>query len=227
MLIKLSGLVSAISGSLNGSVAYSSGGNTIMRTKTPPKNLQTASQTVVRSFFSEISKSWRGLTQAQIIQWNNAVQNFKGKNVFGNTKIPSGANLYQKLNLNLMTIGAPTIDVPPLPSEVPNVADLTVVAKNSDGTISLTMANAVDASVTGEVWATPAISNGVSFVKNQYRLIGTIDSSDTSTVSIADMYNAVFGAVGAAGQQIFVKVKPICTANGIPGVAVTASCSIQ
>jgi len=85
------------------------------------------------------------LLEAPRILWNNAVQDFKGTDVFGAIHSPSGFNLYQKLNNNSLTVGGSAIALPPQPVSVPSMTALSAVCDNSDGSVTLTFAPAIAA----------------------------------------------------------------------------------
>jgi hypothetical protein len=121
MKMKFGALVVAGSGKIGGQVASRNRAGAYLRTKSTPINPQTASQSAVRSRLASISQSWRDLTAAQRAAWNGSVSNFQKTDVFGDLRNPTGFNLYQRLNNNLVTIGKTEIQVPPVPSEVLSV----------------------------------------------------------------------------------------------------------
>jgi len=222
MLIKWGALVVNGSGKIGGQVASSNAAGSILRTKVTPSNGQSPSQSAVRSRLASISQSWAGLAEAQRTAWNNAVSSFTSTNIFGDTVTPSGFNLYQKINNNLLLIGEDMIDTPPSPSSVQALVSLSATAVNLTGVVTLTFADAIEAGTTFKVFATDAINAGISFVKSEYRLIGTIDSGDISPFIATTLYNAKFGAVGSVGKKIFFKVVGVNNTTGQEGVGLKA-----
>lgn len=122
--IKLTAFMDGISGKINGTVFSSNRGGAYARSKgkvtkfkagsdlSDTVNLggvptvQSASpQSAVLAIMSGVSKAWSGLTGVQRTAWNNAVEDWKSTDVFGDARTPSGSQLYTKLNstrLNLM-----------------------------------------------------------------------------------------------------------------------------
>ncbi len=124
-------------GKAGGHVMSKNRGGAYMRTKVTPSNPQTTSQQTTRSSLSSFAQSFRSLTQLQIAGWNNAVQNFKGTNIFGDVVNPSGINLYVKLNTLLALVGAAPLTDAPLPGEVASLLTLSGAAAAGAGTFTV------------------------------------------------------------------------------------------
>jgi len=69
-----------------------------------------------------------------------------------------------------------------------------------------------------QIWATPGLSAGISFVKSEYRLLQVADAADDATTILTTAYTARFG-VPAVGTKVFVKVVFV---NKVTGQASTA-----
>jgi len=197
-----------------------------VRTKVSPSQPASLYSANVRARLSNISIAWRGLGAAAIALWNNAVSEWKSTDIFGDVKVPSGFNLYQKLNNNASIIGASAITTPPAPVAVPCFSTFSVAADNSDNAVTVTFAAAIAATEKVKLFASAAQSGGKSFAKSELRLIGVLTSSDTSPFVATTMYNAKFGAVGAAGKKIFIAAEQVKIATGQAGARVSASCVI-
>ena len=74
-----------------------------------------------------------------------------------------------------------------------------------------------------QIWATPPVSAGKSFVKSEYRLIDVGTSAGSSPIDIKSAYQAVFGDIGSVGDKIFCKIIPVGATTGITGIAVSTS----
>jgi hypothetical protein len=226
MKTKFGAIIVAGSGKIGGQVASRNRAGSYMRTKVTPVNPNTSYQAEVRNRLSAISTAWRALGAALILAWNNAVGMFQGTDVFGDLKTPSGFNLYQALNNNLLRIGKSVITAPPLPLAVP-VIETGVLAAVHAGAVTITFTN--DPVVTAssvELYATPALSPGVSFVKSELRRIGLMPAIVAHVATITTIYNAKYGAVGAAGQKLFVMLRQIAWVSGQAGIPVVYSCII-
>ena len=221
--IKLSALVSEMRGKLNGSVFSKNRGGAYLRTKVTPVNPQSISQGNVRATLTALSQAWRALTEAERLAWAGAVSSFTGTDIFGDIKTPSGINLYIKLNLNLANIGEAPINTPPLAGSVGYFSALSLAADASASTIAATFTDVdVTAGMTVVVEATANISAGKSFVKSEFRKIGTFVGGSASPQAIGAMYVAKFGAM-TAGKKLFVRFKCIDNVTGISGQYTTAS----
>lgn len=221
--IKLSAIVSEMRGKLNGSVFSKNRGGAYIRTKVTPVNPQTLAQGNVRATLTNLSQAWRGLTEAQRLAWASAVSGFTSTDIFGDIKTPSGINLYNKLNLNLAAIGEAPINTPPVAVSVGYVDSLTVTAAAGAGTLSAaftTVGESADQTVIVE--ATPCMSAGKSFVKSEFRQIGTFAGDATTPQALGAMYVAKFGSM-VAGQKLFVRLKFVDKNTGVAGQYTSAS----
>lgn len=220
--VKFSALISEMRGKLNGSVFSRNRGGAYIRNKVTPLNPQTIFQVGVRSFFTTLTQAWRGLAAAERAAWNSAVANFVGTDIFGDSLTLSGANLHQRLNLNLLNIGEPAITTPPVPAPVIPFATMTLAVSEGGGTVAIAYTDVILATDTVLVFMTPGVSPGREFVKNDYRLIGVMEAADVTPFDIAAAYITKFGAIPAEGQKIFVKVKTIIKLSGLQSGELTA-----
>ena len=227
MKIKFGAIVVAGSGKIGGHVASKNRAGAYMRTKVTPVNGQTAFQSAVRNLFSSISSAFRALTVNQIKSWNDAVVNFKNTNIFGDVVHPSGFNLYQRLNNNLVRIGEAMIDEPPLPVSLPEIVTAVASQVHAGATlITFTTDPDITASVV-EISATPPLSPGKSFVKSELRLIGMMPTIAAHVTTLTALYATKFGGPGAAGQKVFFSLKQVSNVTGQAGIPVKISCIIS
>lgn len=222
MKIKFGSLVSDGRGKIGGHVASKNRAGAYIRTKVTPVNPSSLAQVNVRQRLATLSSGWRGLTNSQRLQWNNAVSSFSKTDIFGDIRNPTGANLYQKLNNQLAIIGVGAMDVPPLPVAVPSLSSLTVT-QASGGATSLGFAESpLPAGHTLVLRATPAQSPGKSFVKSEFRIIGLVDAGVATPFVATTQYNTKFGAPGEAGQKVFVEAFFVNEVTGQKGLPIQA-----
>jgi hypothetical protein len=224
--IQLGSHINGISGKLSGDVFSHNKGTAYMRKKGRVSNPKTTAQIGVRNRFTGLSQGWKSITAAQRLAWNAGGVNFTKKGVFGITKVPSGAQLYQKLNNNLLNIGSALIADCPQPASVPNFTSAGLTAAAGTPALSLTFAPAIPATIKVLIFATAPQSAGKTYIKNHYRQIGVLATTDTSPKNLLALYTAKFGSVGLAGQQIFVKLVPVLISNGQAGASIQTSCVI-
>jgi hypothetical protein len=213
MKIKWGALVVDGRNKIGGHVASANRGGAYLRTKVSPKQPASIYSAIVRARFSSISTSWKGLAASARTLWNNAVSDYKKSDIFGDIKVPSGFNLYQKLNNNLVNCGIAQITTPPLPINVTQVKTLSMTAVHA-GAIVLTYTDAIPAGEAMIIRATHSLSPGKSFVKSEFRQIKVALTADASPLTLTADYNAKFGAAGAAGEKIFIEVERVSTVTG-------------
>jgi hypothetical protein len=127
------------------------------------------------------------------------------------------------LNNNLTLTGVANINVPPLPVALPAITTGVVAAAHGGAlTVTFTSDPSVIASVIA-VFATPAQSQGKSFVKSEFRFIGLMPAVVAHVTTLTTLYNAKFGAVGAAGEKTFIKLMQISNVTGQAGIPVIYS----
>lgn len=204
MKAKFGMVVVAGSGKIGGHVASRNRGGAYFRTKVTPVNPQTTAQSAVRSSFTTFAQGWKALTDAQRSAWNAAVTNYARTDVFGDIKNPSGFNLYVRLNQNLVTAGLTEISDPVLPDSVADENILTAVPDASSQLFPVTFSFAVPANAAIKVFATPQLSQGVTFVKSEFRLVDVIPPAGTSPFAFGAAYIAKFGTL-VTGTKIFLK----------------------
>jgi hypothetical protein len=227
MKIKYGSLVVDGRGKIGGHVASKNRAGSYLRTKVTPANPNTSYQAEVRNRLSNLSTAWGALDEAERLAWNNAVVHYKKTDIFGDLKNPSGFNLFQRINNNLAQIGVAQIDTPALPAEMAVIVTGVLTATH-DSTIEVTFST--DPVFTAHdmvVDATPAISPGKSFVKSEFRRLGKYSEVTDHVLDVSTEYDAKFGAVGAAGQKVFVRMKMINKTTGQAGIPVILSVEID
>lgn len=219
--LKFGMIVTEGRGKLGGHVLSKNRYGAYARTKVTPVNPQSPAQQAARNILSAFSQAWSGLTQEAILAWNNAVGDFSRTDVFGDLRNPTGKNLFTRLNINLNSIGVIPIDAPPLPSEVPSAAIVTVEINPTLLLYSIVFTGDSPL-VSYQIWATPALSPGISFVSSEYRLIDSVAGGAGSPIDFNAAYVNRFG-VPAVGAKVFVKMVPIHLVTGQNAVGSSAS----
>lgn len=215
MKIKWGALVVDGRNKIGGQVASKNRHGAYMRNKVTPVNGKTAFQVAVRARLSSFASAWRGLTAGQRLAWNAAVSDYKKTDIFGDIQNPSGFNLFVKLNSNLVNIGIASITAAPLPVAVSVFTTGVLTAAAGAQTMSLAVTPAVQpVSETIIVRATPGLSAGKSFVKSEFRQIGTFTAAVAGAYDLAAMYIAKFGPIGPAGVKVFVEVVHVSETTG-------------
>jgi hypothetical protein len=223
MKIKLGYNIADARGKLNGHVFSKNRYGNYVRNKVTPVNPQTAAQQGIRNRLSGLSSAWAALTAAQRTAWNAAVNSFAKTNIFGDLINPTGFQLHQTLNNNLLITGTAAITAPPVPAAVDAFTSISLAIAAGAATAVLTYAPAIAADHKVKVYATPGVSAGISFVKSEYRLIDVIATADASPLDVKAAYLATFGALPAAGLKVFLKVVQVNTVTGQAGTILSCS----
>lgn len=211
---------------IGGHVASKNRAGSYFRTKVTPVNPKSQQQVVVRNRLSGLSSAWRGLTASERLAWNAVVADYARTDIFGDLRNPSGFNLHQKLNNNLLKIGEVALKSPPLPKAVAAFTSFSIAASYVGDSLDLTFGPAIDALHTVYVTATPGLSAGISFVKSEYRRITCLSAADTSVHSAKAVYKAKFGAIPKAGSKIYFRMVQVHRASGQEGIPIQASCIV-
>lgn len=226
MKIKYSALVGDVRNKLNGSVASKNRYGNYLRTKTTPVNPQSSHQQQARQILGNISASWRELTQAQRNSWDQGSVNFPFTDIFGDQLNLSGQALFIKLNSNLEKIGESRITTAPLPVGFDQLAITSLTATQNAGALTVLELSVNVATLPAgykmAVYATPPINPGRSFVKNQFRFLGTA-AVTTNDADLLQAYTDRFGSAITAGQSIHVRVALVSETTGQQGVPVATA----
>lgn len=226
MKVKFGAIVVDGRNKIGGHVASKNRAGSYFRTKVTPTNPETTAQENVRYRLGGLSSAWRGLDPAERVAWNAAVSNFARTDIFGDLRNPSGFNLHQMLNNNLLKVGGSVITTPPLPEAVDAFTSLSIAAAETAETLTLTFAPIIDATHKVQVTATPGLSAGRFYVKSQYRVVYTLDSTRPSGFDIGGYYKLKFGAIPAKDSKIFVRLIQVNLTTGQAGIPIQASCVV-
>ena len=209
--IKFGMMMTDASGKLGGQVFSKNRGGSYVRTKVTPTNPQTSAQSTIRGIFASISSRWSSLTEAERASFNGFVQAYARTDIFGDLRNPSGKSLFQRLNQNLEISGQAQKDVCVSPVEVPFANLSAAVADISATTFDVNYSgNLAGAKLV--VWATPQMSQGTKFVKNQLRQLEVFNGVNAGMVDIWASYVDKFG-IPVIGANISVAVR-VVNANG-------------
>lgn len=223
MKVKFGMIVVDGSGKLGGQVMSKNRGGKYIRTKVTPTNPNSASQAAVRSRLTALSQAFRSLTAAQILGWNNAVNDFAKTDIFGDIKKPSGINLFVKLNANLGEVGAATIDDAPLPSSVESVVTLSATAAAGTPALSVVFTpTPVPANTSFIIRATAQMSAGKQPSKSDFRNLLVVAAAGTSPANALSAYNTKFGVL-VAGRKIGIEMVAVNTVTGQKGLAINTT----
>ena len=222
--IKFGAIVVDGRGKLGGHVLAKNRSGNYMRTKVTPVNPQSTFQQAQRAMLGTLSSGWSGLTQAQRDAYDGAVANFQKTDIFGDLKSPTGKNLYTGLNRNRLNSDLAILTSPPAPSSIPNVVIASAIFAIGAGTFVISTTGVTTGS-TIQLWATPPLSAGTSFVKSKIRLIEVIAGGTDITGDIHTAYVARYGVPLVAANVVI--AARVVNAGGEAGVIQTFKATVN
>ena len=215
MKVKWGALIVDGRNKIGGHVASKNRAGAYLRTKVTPVNPQSVSQIGVRNMLSYLSRQWQALEEDERESFNCAVEQYKATDIFGDIKIPSGFNLYMKLNLNLLGAGLAEISTAPLLGNIELIHSLTPSVVSATSISLAYTGNGLSAASVVVVEATPGVSPGQKFLKNKFRKIGVFNGEAASPYNATSDYVDKFGAVPGAGFRIGFRMKCVDVSSGV------------
>ena len=173
-----------------------------IRGLTIPANPQTDRQMLVRGYMTTLSRAWAALVDGERQAWRDYALLHPVNNVFGQTFLPSGFNVYVGLNSLVLDQGLTAIDTPPIVAGPGGIAGLTASPE-----IPLSILLDFTAPGSGmaiEVQATGIIPPGRIVQENQYRhvayTVGTVDNQSLQELAAGEKYGVRVRIVLPDGQ---------------------------
>lgn len=222
--IKFGMMMTDARGKLGGQVFSKNRAGAYVRTKVTPANPRTSTQMLSRSILGLLSASWSGLTDTQRRAWNNAVNDWQKTDVFGDSRKPTGKNLFTGLNKELLQSGQSQLDLPPEKVIMPELAELVPIIDTAEDKLTLGITT-VPADFVLQVSATPSMTAGTSFIDDKLRVIAY---AKAGAIAPADLYDAYVGRFGipADGANVHVAVKLVAK-TGQTGVRVSEKADVR
>jgi hypothetical protein len=206
------GGVSEIRGSIAGQVFGRNANGATIRNRSTPINPRTAGQVGVRNNLAGVAAGWRDLTDAQRDGWIAAAPSFPYTNRLGQPSQYTGQQLYNTLNMGLVSIGESVIASAPSPTSTFGlIGSVAMDVSDSD----------VQANVSvpaGEDWIIQAFSSGpvsAGIMRPNsvtFRLVSRFLGDEVSADLFAP-YTGLFGGL-IAGQKVFWKFEAVSVLSG-------------
>lgn len=122
--IQLSALATDIKGKSGGSVFSTNQGGTYFRNAPSGGGKKTQHWNLRKSQFAQVSSHYRSLSEDQRETWNLAAPSFPTQNAFGSPRIPSGFELFMRLNGVLVSHNFPLLSTAPSPEAFPLIGEI-------------------------------------------------------------------------------------------------------
>jgi len=169
----------------------------MLRRKVSPVQPRTSRQTTVRALMTLLAKRWGGtLTATQRAGWESLAASYPRTDVFGNSYILTGLQMYCSLNRNLQLIGVTIIDDAPSTLTVGSPGSITVaVVSGATPSFNVTPATDPDTGEVPVVFAVRPLSPGRKFFSSLLRYVFQDTAATAGPFDIHTEYSAKFGAL--------------------------------
>ncbi len=210
------------SGSAKDVTARQVGGRSILSVRSWPTGQTTSAQVVRRASMSKITKSYKTLSDEQMLAWENLAKHTSGQSIFGQKAELSGINLYVRLNVNrVMAAESMILDAPESLNSVPSASYRLAVVSPSmvifQGIKHQPLPNKFVVKMSAAV--SPGISNGWS----KTVIISPNAEDDWGEADLTTLYTKTIGLTPVVGQKVFIEVYWMNTATGETGQEVRGS----
>ena len=128
--VKLSALVSDMKGKSNGSVFSSNSGGLYFRNNPSGGGRKSAKWAAQKSNVAWLSTQWKGLSIEQVEAWNSITSEYPTTNAFGDPRVPTGYELFMRLNGSLLAAGLPILSTPLSPRTLPSYTEFLLNSPN-------------------------------------------------------------------------------------------------
>lgn len=214
--VRFGGGVADMRGSEGGRTYSRNRGGAYQRSRVAPLNPQTPRQQAQRQILSDVAKGWAGdLSQAQRDQWIAFAAANPITDVFGETLVLTGAQMYSRLNGRLLTAGLSGITTPPANLDVTALATATATFDVGTGSVEVTFTpSPLPANHHLQVRATPAVGAGIAYIRNRLRFLVATGAAESSPYDFESDWTSRFGTLPSAGQKVVALFNTISDVNG-------------
>lgn len=225
-LMLYGGGVADMRGHAGGTVFTRSRAGTTSRSKTSGIRTTSKYTSESRNLQSLFSQNWSNvLNSTQRASWNAYALTAPVTNALGNVVYLSGHNWYVRANVNITRAAGTAILVPPAGTSYPGLTSLSIVAGHTLLTslqLTFTFPGAGGTPYL-HMFASPAISPGISQVSSRLRFIGAV-AMPASPYDASVNYNLRFHDVlSIVGKQVFVLASVVDQASGLISAPFRAS----
>lgn len=210
MRVKFGSIVVDGRGKLGGHVVSKGRTAHVLRTGSAKPMNRTKFQQQTRQSIGKLLNLWASLTSEQRKMWQEEAVNYEGSNVFGDTTIPTGKELFLRLNYNVTLLGYHPHFQPPPKATEGWVKDFNLIsATTSKVEFSLNTHSATDVIIE----ATPPLKQSITRLKKYYRIVFAGFAPAGQPVNITTELTNRFGPL-RSGQLLGLKITAINWISG-------------
>jgi len=195
-----------------------------IRQKVSPSQPRSARQLAVRASFAGLSKAWGSvLTDLQRAGWIALASTVTIPDRFGNPQVPTGLQLYMRVNQNLFTLATARLDDAPADQGVSALTSAVLTATFTGSILTLAFTpTPLGANEHIVIAATPPFSPGKQFVTSFLKQTFADPAGASATpTDIYAPWNALFGAL-QPGQKVAVSAFVVNDINGAASAPASA-----
>ena len=211
-VIKWSVVTTGAKGKLRGSVLQFGAGGQIIRANRRSNQFSNQRWNRAKTNNSMNANLWRSLTTTEQNGWTAMTNLYPTTNRWGDTRYPSGYELFMRLNNGLLFQTGANIIPAPAPVSFTNIFPISA-SGSAGGPIDVTVVADWTADELVVINATPPYTNGRSVPKGRYVQIGAYDNGNYPTWDISSDYINVFGNI-PSNSQIFIMARVFNVNNG-------------
>lgn len=222
--VVFSAVVGDARNAVGGVVFTKSRAGAVVRRKVSPVQPRSDDQNEVRASFTTFSKIWATtLTDLQRAGWISLADANPTTDVFGNSIILTGLQMYQSLNRALSTLGVARIDNAPVNLSAGFPGALTITAVHDPGGSLTLLPSIFNAGTDGWVaFGAAAVNQGRKFIGTRLRVLDSDTAVLAAPIDLYAEYTAKFGAL-RAGQRVSLGLMYVNKTTGAQGTRATSS----
>lgn len=214
--------ITAASGSIGGVTYSHNRGGMYRRARSIPVNPSTSAQQAVRNAMSTLMSRWRStLDDTQRLLWKLYADNTPVTNVFGDSILLTGPQMYVRGNVPRIQAGLAIVDDGPTEFGLPEIGDLELTGiVAATATFAITYDNTVAWANQDDghllVYTSPPQSPTVNFFKGPYRFSGSVAGNGTTPPTSPALIVSPFPY--ASGQQGFARAIAVTEDGRVSGI---------
>jgi len=214
-LVKMGGVVGAVSGKIGGVVYSRNRGGAYVRAWAHPTTSTSDQALTAKGFLTNTSQAWAAITPAQREAWRGWAQNNPVTNRIGNKVVLGGNAAFVGINCRLLQAGASAVLDPPTAATPSALDSLSATFDIGAGTTALTFTQ-TPLGATEKLWIVAAVwkNAGRKNVKSLERFVGCSAAAQATGFDWSALVEAELGAL-AVDDNVRLSVSVIDTATGL------------
>lgn len=207
--------IAAASGSVGGTVFSRNRYGAYTRFRAVPVTATSTAATNAKNYMTAASQAWRGLTDAQRLQWSTWAAANPIIDNLGQQQILQGNSAYVSLNARLLRAGVAQISVPPAVAAPAALNSMSIVADIGAGGCSVTFTPTPTGANVGLFGYFAVVNSaGVNFIKNLRKLCTITAGAQVTGYDFQADVEARFGTL-AVGQYVIAEIATIDRTTGL------------